>query len=96
MKMYRTSGNAIDIEEREIIRETKCTVSFSKENLFTSGIRIVREKKDSEWAQWHTTWEDAHNHLFKKAESRLNSARLRLQKAQGALGNVKGLKKPTQ
>ena len=41
------------------------------------------------------TWEEARAHLLAKAESEVDSLRRQLEAANGKLGNVRGMKKPS-
>lgn len=46
------------------------------------------------WNQYHHTWEEARQFLLKKAEASAQSLRLQLERANGHVGNIKGLKEP--
>lgn len=46
-------------------------------------------------SQVFDTWAEAHAELARRAEEKLNQARLQLQQAQGFAGNVRGMKEPT-
>lgn len=41
------------------------------------------------------TWAEAHDELMRRAESHLNAARRHLEQAQGFIGNVRGMREPT-
>jgi len=53
-----------------------------------------RENMHSSYRSYHRTWADAYAALLKSAEDDLNSARLRLARAQGEHGRIKGMKPP--
>lgn len=88
MVKYRTGstqyGVAAKIEEIEIEKETDSSV----------WVRGRRLGKNTSWDTYHDTWEAAHAHLMAEAEKHVQSARLALERAKGAQGNVKGMKKP--
>jgi hypothetical protein len=67
-------------------------VSIDKETDKSVWINGNRHLKSCEYEQFHDTWDDAKNYLLSKAESQLICARRELEKAQGYMGNVKGLK----
>ncbi len=54
-----------------------------------------RENIRSGYRSYHRTWGDAHAALLKRAEDDLNNARLRLERAQGEHGRIKGMKPPS-
>jgi hypothetical protein len=80
---YRTGGfgNKL-IEEIEVERETDASV----------WINGTRSSKSCSWLRYHHTWGEAKEYLLNKAQNELDGARIRLERAQGAYGNVKGLK----
>ena len=87
MIKYKAVSHLWKIEPTEIIKETEKTI-------FLRGGR--KERKVSEWGSWHDTWEDARQALLSRAEGDVASARLRLQGANGKLGNIKGMKNPEE
>lgn len=87
MIKYRTGGTywlRAKIEEVEIEKETESSV-------WVKGRRNI---KFSRLEVYHDTWEKAHAYLLRIAEEQTAQARRRLEEANGALGNVKGMKKP--
>lgn len=88
MKKYMTERTtwrvAAKITEVEVERETKTSV----------WINGNRRNKITEWDIFHDSWDAAHAHLMKRAQELANKARRELETANGALGNVKGMKKP--
>ena len=55
-----------------------------------------RRMKESDSDRFHDTWEAAHDFLLERAELHLESCRDALRRAQGAHGNVKGMRKPLE
>jgi hypothetical protein len=81
------------IERVEVIRETEQSVFLPKSRVGkTNGER--RAAKHSEWEQYHDTWEAARAYLLEIANDDVTAARLALERANGKLGNIKGMKKP--
>lgn len=72
------------IEEVEIEKETDSSV----------WVKGHRNSKFCQSGVYHDTWDKAHAYLMSIAETQANQARRRLEEANGALGNVKGMKKP--
>lgn len=87
---YRTGGWSELIDRVEVERSTDACV-FVKSAHRKAG---ERQAKRSEYYQYHETWAAAHAYLLDKAEKSLASALVRLQEAQGKLGNIKGIKEP--
>ena len=85
MIKYKAVSYLWKIEPIEIVKETEKTI-------FLIGGR--KERKASELVSWHDTWEGARQALLSRAEGDVASARLRLQDANGILGNIKGMKNP--
>jgi hypothetical protein len=79
------------IRRVEVVRETEASVWVVRNGLARSQKTERREAKRGEYAQYHDTWEAAHAHLVKKAESEVKAARLQLEKVNGKLGNIKGM-----
>ena len=87
MIKFRTGGwdrNKL-IEPIEIDRETDFSVFIGKE----------RNAKRSSWHNYFDTWDDAKTFLLEHAESEAASCRRQLEVANGKLGNIRGLKKPS-
>lgn len=76
---YRNRITAIEIE-----RETDSSV----------WIGGRRSAKSTEYDNYFDTWDEAHKFLLDKAGALLDAARHRLQQAQAAHGNIKGMKQP--
>lgn len=102
MIKYRTEESRYGVEAKitpiKIIKETEKQVSIlvEWEDGWTKQkrSRIDRESKISQYHRYHDTWEAAYAHLMAEAEKHVQSARLALERAKGAQGNVKGMKKP--
>ena len=91
---YKTSYNATGIERVEVLRETEACVYLPTAGWSKNKAGERREAKASDYAQYHSTWSDAHNYLIRRAESAVKSARRNLEIANGTLGNVNGMKPP--
>lgn len=89
MIKYRTDRWGDKIESLEVLKETEKQIVYMNRH----G-REIREAKSSEWQKWHDTWEEAKDSLLRRAESRVQSLRCQLEKANGELGNIKGMKRP--
>jgi hypothetical protein len=87
MIKYRTMFGKIDAVE--IVRETEKQVVLTGH----AG-RTRRENKNSDWLNWHDTWEDAHKFLIAEAEKKVKKLRLDLERANGELGQINGMKEP--
>lgn len=81
---YRTERNGTSIKSIEIDRETDVSI----------WIGGRRSDKQTSWYCYYSTWEEAKDALFKRAESNLSHARRQLEQAQSFYGNVVGLKNP--
>ncbi len=92
MIKYKTGRWKNEIEEVKIIKETAKQVTYAY-NDWNGSPCERREAKESNYHQYHDSWEDAHEHLLNKAHSRIESLRSQLQRAQGEYGNLKGMKK---
>jgi multidrug efflux pump subunit AcrA (membrane-fusion protein) len=72
--------------------EAKITqVEVERETDISVWINGHRNAKRSEWNNYYDTWEEAKAALQAKAQSQVDSLRLQLERAKGALGNIKGM-----
>ena len=76
------------------VRARITAVKVERETESSVWVNGNRRAKESESDIFHDTWDDAHAHLLAAAEENAASARRQLERANGALGNVKGMKKP--
>lgn len=90
--MFRTTKHNSKIEAFEVVKVTASTVTYRE--TWAGTQRDVRNKRATDWHQWHDTWEEAHDCLLKQAEEKVLSSRLALERATGELGNIKGMRKP--
>ena len=88
MIKYRTRFDKI--EALEVERETDKQVVLPAKG----GCRSSRENKESDWSNWHDTWDEAHAFLIRNAEQKVDACRLALERAKGELGQIKGMKRP--
>lgn len=91
---YRTGGYGKDlIEAVTIVKSTEKMVVVremdSRGREHDSRLAIM-----SRYYCHFRTWEEAHAHLLESAALSVTRLRLALEKANGHLGNVRGLKKP--
>jgi hypothetical protein len=86
-----------DIERVECARETDSSVWLLTDLLYRDGRRLKTPQRQARACanhKYHDSWEQARDHLLVVAERRLVAARRELEKAQGAYGNIKGMKPP--
>ena len=79
------------IEAIEVLRTTEKQVVLP--NPHRKGGE-KREAKETEWCTWHETWEAAHARIVADAQKKVDSLRRQLERANGELGNAKGMKPP--
>ena len=80
------------IEPVEVVRHTAKFVIFPKDEFWN---KERKEAKRSDWSNYFETWEEAYDYALTKAQAKVDSLRLQLQKANGTLGNIKGMKPPS-
>lgn len=85
---FRARIWALKVEPVEVVRETEKTVEIR------DGRSTFRSHKSSQGEGIFPRWDEAHAFLLNQAELKLENARTALQRAQGAHGRVKGMKKP--
>lgn len=90
MIKYRTRFD--NIEALEVERETAKQVFLPA----TNGTRARREDKVSDRSNWHDSWDAAHAFLVANAERDVESLRMRLEQAKGRVGQIRGMKPPTE
>ena len=76
-----------------VVKSTAKTVTV-KEVDWCGRERESRSAIQSDYYQHFRTWDEAYAHALSRAEMKVNQARRVLEKANGHLGNVRGLKKP--
>ena len=79
--MARYSGAYSSMKPVEVERATDACVWFNGR----------RHNKTSDYESYFSTWEQAHQHLIARAEQDVDIARRRLEVANSALGNIKGM-----
>lgn len=62
---------------------------FSEKSVWIKG---KRHERLSRYESYYPTWQEAKDALITKAEASVYSARLQLERLNGELGNIKGLK----
>ena len=95
MKKFRAAwGYTPRIEEFEVEKETKLTVSY---NPYGNGRgRTIRENKISDSHGWFDTFDAAKAALVTEFERKVSLARDNLQRANNRFGQAKGLKEPKE
>lgn len=91
MKKYETGGwqGVGLIREVEVVRETDHCVY-----ILDSRGKEFRQFKESQHGHIHDSWEDAHRFLITKQQEKVDSLRKQLERENGKLGQIKGIKKP--
>ena len=96
--MWRVNSSR-KIERVECSKVTEKSVFIIAEPSWDGKIhrffKPQRENIRSGYRSYHRTWGEAHAALLKSTEDDLNNARLRLARAQGDYGRIKGMKPPT-
>lgn len=90
MIKYRTRFEKI--EALEVDRETEHMVFLPAQG----GSRPRQEHKVSDWSNWHDSWDAAHAFLVAQAERNVEALRMNLAQAKGRLGQIRGMKPPSQ
>jgi hypothetical protein len=85
MIKYRTRWNKI--EAMEVAGETATQIITQQGR---------RERKRSDWLNWHDTWEDAHAFLVSKAEHDVKNLSEQLAIANQKLEQVRNMKAPQE
>jgi hypothetical protein len=91
---FKTGFTREPIERVEVLRETKASVYVPTNGFQPKGEKERREAKMTEYAQYHDTWEAAHEFLMVRAQAEVAKARRSLELANSKLGNIKGMKPP--
>ena len=90
---YRTGGFGRDlIESVTVVKSTDKTVVVRQKD-WHGHETDSRAAIKSGYKNYFRTWKEAHAYLLARAEAAVESARRRLELANGQLGNVRGLKK---
>jgi len=83
MEKYRTGGWGKNlIEQVEVEKETEASV----------WIKGRRNAKRTEYYNYFDTWDEAKLYLLTVAEAKVAAIRLNLERANGELGNINGLR----
>lgn len=90
---YRCRGSRSEnIEAVTVLKATAKQVTFLEKDW---GEKKERKASiTSEYMQFFRTWEEAHSYLVTSNEQRIKSIRVNLDRANGHLGNIRGMKKP--
>lgn len=82
MIKYRTQWDVI--QAIEVAGETKSLI------IMQTGIK---ERKRSDWRNWHDSWEEAHAFLVSNAEEKIARLQNHVSDAQKELAHIKAMKK---
>ena len=93
---YKTERYGTTITKVPCEKETQSCVWVPRWQMFNGPVEYERKKRVSMFDSYFDTWEAAHTHLLNKFKIELDTARVVLAKAQGAYGNVIGMKPPTE
>lgn len=91
MLMYRLRFGLGKIEAVEVLRATDKQVVLANKHRKNGE---ERENKETEWHSWHDTWEAAHARMLSDAQQKVESLRKQLERANGDLGRINGMKAP--
>lgn len=80
---------------RAPIERVECTRETEQSVFVMHGEQERRAAKHSTYEQYHDSWDAAHAHLVQRAQGEVDAYRSRLESAKGKLGNIKGMKKPS-
>lgn len=89
MKRFKTTRYSVSIEAVEITKETDKTVFFK----VRSGA-IHSERKQTDYHQWFTTWDQAHNFLVRRTENQIHTIEDRLIGAKEDLAELLQMARP--
>lgn len=93
---WETGGFRAPIAEVECISETSLFVIVKRMDSLHGVQHEERLKKNGIRRQFHNSWDEAHLYLVIKHENKVNSLREQLERAKSILGNIKGMKKPSE
>lgn len=97
---FKTNRWDLEIQPVEVVKVSEKSVTVREEKWHIGSANHPKEYVDRRRSKWSDydkffpSWEEAHTHLLRRAEHRLESARRELAAAQGHYGNVKGMKPP--
>lgn len=95
---WKTETYSDKIQRVECTRETDSSVWVLEYPWTIPGEKqkppVERRRSKSSGDAYHDSWQAAHEHLMKRAERAVLSARSALQRAHDTLGNIKGMKPP--
>ena len=92
VRVVKVLGKFIDVEsETTIVDEIDARLVVTKSH---KGTRVDRVAKSGRGSSYFPTWQQAHEHLLNGAQEDVQTLRLRLERANSRLGNIKGLKPP--
>lgn len=94
-KFMAVSGYRREIVKVECVSETAKMVTIKVKDTWRKGQFCERKcLKVSAHDCYFDTWAEAHELLLSRAESKFESTRRNMERAQDELGNIKGMKPP--
>ena len=90
MIRYKVSKYTLDIQPIDVVKETDKSVFIQQ------GRNLNRQAKETTYDQWFTTWEDAHNFLVKRTESKIEYLKGRLEDTEDNLTEILNMDKPEE
>jgi len=97
-KIYKYRTRWTDtIECFEVVKETPKQVVYLNHRRWSIGDSVLkeeREAKQSEYNNWHDTFEEAQDFLIAKSQSQIDSAKRQIDVARSNIDLVKKMKDP--
>jgi hypothetical protein len=94
---FKTGYSADNIKQIEVVRETaQCVWVYAGYKNRDGSLVARRAAKCDNYDQYHDTWEVAHAFLLEKVTANITACRRALERANGRLGNIKGMKPPKE
>jgi hypothetical protein len=97
VKKYITQKYSHTITEVEVVRETAKRVVVLEKSFRLGGEGAMVERsasRDSEYKQYHDTWEEAHAYLLNRSHDKMEYARAQLADAAKEQAAVMALTRP--
>lgn len=86
------------IEPVEVVKVTDKTLTIRTKSVsWHTGKETINDSRNAKVSDWHCffpSWQEAHAYLMDSAANHVHRAKLALEQAKAAEGNVKGMKPP--
>lgn len=93
---WETGGFRDPIIKVECVSETSLFVVIKRNGILDDELYEERLKKRGSYKQFHDSWDEAHLYLVTTHENNVAALRAQLVRAKSVLGNIKGMKKPSE